>query len=331
MKKGDVDPLRFGVEFGSGMIATELEDFAAAAKVSTNCQPGSVSLPKWGESGLPVINPLWMLKYLPNMPACHVSILHDAQGPNNSITESDAASLLAVGEAYRTLARDQADYFLVGGADSKINPLSLARQSLFSPLTRRNDAPEKALRPFDRNRDGTVIGEGAGTFALEDLEHARRRGAAIYAEVLGFGASFDRKRAGAGLARAIRRALGEADIGPADLDHVNGNGLSTDEADVWEARGLQEAFGSVRVPVWAPKCYFANLGAAASAVELAGSLLALKHGELPVTLNYESPDPACPLNVHAGENRPVTKPYVLKLSFTDLGQCAALVVKRWDS
>ena len=167
-----------------------------------------------------------MLKYLPNMLACHVSILHNAQGPNNTITESDVASLLALGEAYRILGRDQADFFLVGGAESKINPLSLVRQCLFEPLSRRNDAPEKACRPFDRSRDGLVLGEGAGVLVVEELEHARKRGARIYAEVVGFGAAFDRERNGDGLARAIRAALAEAGIGPDDVDHVNAHGLA---------------------------------------------------------------------------------------------------------
>src|SRR5262249_42890294 len=158
-----------------------------------------VDLDKWGDLGLPVIQPLWMLKYLPNMLACHVAIFHNAQGPNNSITESEVASLLALGEAYRILVRDQADFFLVGGAESKLNPLSLVRQCLFGHLSRRNDAPEKACRPFDRDRDGLVLGEGAGVFAVEELEHARRRGARIYAELVGFGAAFDRQRNGDGL------------------------------------------------------------------------------------------------------------------------------------
>src|SRR5207244_1997928 len=128
--KQQLDPTRFGVEFGAGLIATELEELGDAARVSANCQPGSVDLAKWGEQGLAVMPPLWMLKYLPNMLACQVSILHNAQGPNNTITESEVASLLALGEAYRIIARDQADFFLVGGSDSKVNPLSLVRQCL---------------------------------------------------------------------------------------------------------------------------------------------------------------------------------------------------------
>src|SRR5437660_221627 len=152
--KDKLDRTRFGVEFGSGLIAMELLEVADASLVSTNGQVGFVDQGKWGTEGLPLIQPLWMLKYLPNMLACHVSILHDAQGPNNSITESDAASLLALGEACRILERDAADFFLVGGAESKVNPLSMVRQCLFEPLSRRNDQPEKACRPFDKNRDG---------------------------------------------------------------------------------------------------------------------------------------------------------------------------------
>src|SRR5262249_21397907 len=138
---------RFGVEFGASLIASELFELGVAAQLSANGRPGSINLETWGEKGLANIPPLWMLKYLPNMLACHVSILHNAQGPNNTITASDVASLLALGEASRILGRDQADFFLVGGGESRINPLSLARQCLFQPLSRRNDAPEKASRP----------------------------------------------------------------------------------------------------------------------------------------------------------------------------------------
>jgi 3-oxoacyl-[acyl-carrier-protein] synthase II len=330
--KSKLDPQRFGVEFGAGLIATELLDLAEAAHVSANCQPNRVDLEKWGEQGIPAIQPLWMLKYLPNMLACHVSILHDARGPNNSITESDVASLLALGEAYRILVRDQADFFLVGGAESKLNPLSMVRQCLFEHLSRRNEEPEKACRPFDRERDGLVLGEGAGVFVVEELEHARRRGAKIYAEIVGFGAAFDPTLKGDGLARAIRAALNDAGIGPEEVDHVNAHGLATKDSDAWEARCLRAVFGDgpSAAPVFAPKSYIGNLGAGGSTTELAASLLALEHGHLPPTLNYERPDPDCPVTVLAGQSRPIARPYVVKVSFTQMGQCAALVVRRWE-
>jgi 3-oxoacyl-[acyl-carrier-protein] synthase II len=325
-----LDPDRFGVEFGAGLIASELDELADAARASTNGQVGSVDLVKWGDQGLPAIQPLWMLKYLPNMLACHVSILHDARGPNNSITESDVASLLAMGEAYRILCRDEADLFLVGGAESKVNPLSMVRQCLFAPLSRRNEAPQQACRPFERGRDGVVIGEGACVFVVEDLAHAEARGATVLGEIVGFGAAYDAKRDGGGLARAIRAALKEAGIGPEQVDHVNAHGLASKDADVWEARGLQQVFGDVKpaVTVWAPKSYFGSLGAGGGTMELAASLLALTNGVVPGTLNYEQPDPACPVAVTA-EARPLRRPYVVKVSFTEMGQCAALVLRKW--
>jgi 3-oxoacyl-[acyl-carrier-protein] synthase II len=331
--KSKLDPTRFGVEFGAGLIATELSDLIEAACVSANCQPGRVDLEKWGDQGIPLIQPLWMLKYLPNMLACHVSILHDARGPNNSITASDVASLLALGEAYRILLRDQADFFLVGGAESKINPLSMVRQCLFEHLSQHNEEPTKACRPFDRLRDGLVLGEGAGVFVVEDLEHARRRGAHIYAEIVGFGAAFDPGMRGDGLARAIRAALAEAGIGPEEVDHVNAHGLSTPQSDAWEARNLHEIFGacSPPTPIFAAKSYIGNLGAGGSTTELAASLLAMNSGQVPPTLNYEQPDPDCPVVVLSGQPRTMTRPYVVKVSFTQMGQCAAIVVRQWTN
>jgi 3-oxoacyl-[acyl-carrier-protein] synthase II len=328
--KKQLDPTRFGIEFGCGLIATELDELGDAAAVSANGTPGQVDLEKWGGEGLERIQPLWMLKYLPNMPACHISIFHDARGPNNTITANDAAGLLAMGEAYRILVRDEADLFLVGGAESKINGLSLVRQCLFEPLSRRNDAPDKACRPFDKGRDGIVLGEGAGVLVLEELEHARRRNARIYAEVVGFGASFDRGRKGAGLARAIRAALADARIGPEHVDHVNAHGVGTVEGDAWEARGIAEVFSGLETPVLAAKSYIGHLGAGGAPLELAASVLGFRHGLVPATLNYHEPDPACPVDVISGAPRPVRRAHVLKISLTSMGQCAALVCRNWD-
>jgi 3-oxoacyl-[acyl-carrier-protein] synthase II len=327
--KTKLEPERFGVEFGAGLIATELPEMADASLASVNCQPGVTDLERWGREGMEAIPPLWMLKYLPNFLACHVSILHDARGPNNSITESDVASLLALGEAYRILGRDGADFFLVGGAESKMNVLSMARQCLFEPLSHRNDAPAQACRPFDRGRDGIVIGEGASVFVVEELEHARRRGADIYSEIVGFAGAFDPKLTGEGLTRAVRAAMAEAGIGPEDVDHVNAHGLSSIENDIAEARGLNAVFGT-RVSVFAPKSFTGNMGAGGSLTELAASVLALRHGVLPPSLNYESPDPECPVSVVTGNPRPVSKPYVVKTAFTEMGQCAAVVIRKFQ-
>jgi 3-oxoacyl-[acyl-carrier-protein] synthase II len=327
--KSKLDPERFGVEFGAGLIASELPELVDAAMVSVNCQPGKVDMLTWGEKGLGAIPPLWMLKYLPNMPACHISILHDARGPNNSITESDAASLLALGEATRILVRGAADFFLVGGCESKINPLSMVRQCLFEQLSKRNDDPAKACRPFDADRDGLALGEGATVLVVEGLDHAQKRGARILGEVVGNGSAFDRKLDGEGLARACEAALRQAGVGPDDLDHVNAHGYGTIKEDAWEAKGLARVVGD-RVPVFAAKGYLGNMGAASGTTELALSVLGLIHGVMPASINHDRTAPDCPVRVHTGEPRAVTKPYALKVGFTHMGQCAAVVVKKWD-
>ncbi|HZZ82786.1 MAG TPA: beta-ketoacyl-[acyl-carrier-protein] synthase family protein [Gemmataceae bacterium] len=325
--KSKLDPTRFGVEYGAGLIPSELTELGEASYLATGKATHPVDVRAWGEKIRETIQPLWMLKYLPNMLACHVSILHDAQGPNNSITESDAASLLALGEATRILRRNQADFFLVGGADSKINPLSQARQQVFGRLSRNNEDPVHALKPFDKRRDGLVIGEGGCTLVTEELEHAQKRGASIVAEVAGFGSSFDRGLTGKGLARAIRFALGQAGITPNDIDHVNAQGLGSPDLDAFEARAINEVFGTA-VPVWTIKPNIGHLGAGSGVTELAGSLLAMKHGTLPGTLNYETPDPACPIQVQT-KARAIGKPYFVKVGFTEMGQCAAVVCKKW--
>ena len=325
--KQKLDPTRFGVEFGAGLIPSELSELGEASYVSTGQNTHPVDVKIWGEKGIPAIQPLWMLKYLPNMLACHVSILHNAQGPNNSITESDVASLLAVGEATRILRRNQSDFFLVGGADSKMNPLSQTRQEIFGHLSQNNAAPQQALKPFDRRRDGVVLGEGGCVFALEDLDHAQKRGAPIAAEVVGFGATFDRGLTGKGLARAIRVGLQQAGISAADVDHVNAHGLGSVALDAFEARGIHEVFGD-SVPVWAVKPNIGSLGAGCGTTEMAASILAMKHGTLPPTLNYETPDPACPVQVLT-KPRPIAKPYFVKVGFTEMGQCAAVVCRKW--
>ncbi len=318
-----LDPTRFGVEIGAGTIPSDPGDLGPASRVGRDAA-GAADVLKWGELGLPLIPPTWMLKYVPNMLACHVSISYNAQGPNNTITQTEAASLLALGEAYRILERGGADVFLVGGADTRVNPVSIVRQFKFHTLSQRNETPEKACRPFDRARDGLVLGEGGAMFVLEEMKHALRRGARIHGEVIGFGAAFDRGGDGMGVARAVQKALAEAEIHPDELDHVNAHGDSTRAGDAREARGLCAALGT-SVPVFAAKSYIGDLGAGGSAVELAVSLLALADGVLPATLNYEEGDPDCPLKV-VREPRPILQPYFLKIARTDLGQCAAVVI-----
>lgn len=327
--KGTIPPDRIGVEFASLMGATELNDMAAASKAAAP-DGDTVSYAAWGAAGLSEITPLWMLKYLPNMPACHTTIFYDIQGPSNTQIPGDTSGLVALFEAARILRRGAADVMVVGGSEARLNPITLSRHNLFVQLSKRNDDPTHAVRPFDAARDGTVLGEGSAVFALEELDHARNRNATILGELAGWAAGVDRGKKGPGLARVIRNALASAGIQPSDVDHVNAHGTGTTAGDAFEARGIAEVFGR-DVPVFAPLSRFGNLGAASGLMELACSVLALKNGLLPGTLNHEAPAPDCPVTVHAGAPRPTTQPFAVKVTYTDLGQCAAAVVKRWDS
>lgn len=348
----NTDRARLATVFGSATVPSGLAELGRAAQVCANCQPMSVDLRRWGAEGLPLIPPMWILSHIPNMIGCHVSIVHDAQGPSNTVTQTDIGALLAAGEAWRMIRHDKADVALVGSADTTLNFLNVVRQCLFAPLSRANDAPERACRPFDRGRDGIVLGEGGGVLIMEDLEHARRRGAMIYAEIVGFSSTLDRSaerlvakggvprdrnrpyppRGGRnGLIRAVRQALAQAGIAADELDHVNAHGYSTVADDAWEAQSLQQVFegASRAVPVFAPKSYFGSLGAGGGAVELIAGLLAMQHGALPPNLNYTDPDPACPINVNTAW-RPIERPHFLKIGFSELGQVAAVVFRKWQ-
>jgi 3-oxoacyl-[acyl-carrier-protein] synthase II len=327
--KGAVAPHRIGIEFASVMGATDLDDLGPASVVSVKPDRSGPNMAAWGADGLNLVPPLWMLKYLPNMPACHATIIYDIQGPSNTQIPGDTAGAVALGEAARILRRGAADVMLVGGSEAKVHPLSLSRFNLFAEFSRHNDDPEGAIRPFDRDRDGTCPGEGTAVFTLETLDHAKARGAKVYGEVVGVASGVDRGLAGPGLAKVIKNALSAAGIQPSDVDHVNAHGTGTTRGDAFEARGIAEVFGR-GVQVFAPLSRFGNLGAGSSLLELACSVLALQNGQLPGTLNHTHPDPACPVAVHTGSPRPVTKPYAVKLSYTDLGQCSAVVVKKWQ-
>ncbi len=326
-KVGSLDPFRFGIDIGCVMVASELDDLSAAAKHTITATPRTIDMDKWGREGIEKITPLWMLKYLPNMPACHISIFFNAQGPNNTITAGDVASTLAMGEAFRLLQRDAADFFLVGGTDSKINPLSFTRNNLFVPFTKNNTSPASAVRPFDKDRTGTAAGEAAAILGLEDRDHATKRGATIYAELAGFASGFDRGKKGPILAGVIRNALKDAGIGPDEVDHVNAHASGSVPLDAFEARAINEVFGT-KVPVFSLKSQTGSAGAASGALELTASILALHHGKLPGTVNCDRVADDCPVMVHMGAPRPVTKPYAVKINYTDMGQCAVIVLRK---
>jgi 3-oxoacyl-[acyl-carrier-protein] synthase II len=323
---GAVEPERMGVLFGADLIQCHPEDLEAACRA---CFPeGRFDFNLWGPRGMPEIFPLWFLRCLPNMPACHVGILHDARGPCNTITLGEASSLVAISEAAEVIRRGQADVMLCGGTGTRLHPTTFAR-SHGGELSRRGEAPERACRPFDADRDGYVNGEGAAVFVLETRGRAEARGATVLVRLLGHANAFEPPRAGKPFAgTAIRstivHTLAGAGLSSADVGHVNAHGLGTVSDDRTEATAIQATLGDV--PVTAPKSFFGNLGSGTGAVEMAVSVLALAEGVVPVTLNYERPDPECPVAVvHEGplEGAP---PIALLLNQTGMGQAVALAL-----
>ena len=323
-----IDQDRFGVVFGSEMLygpLDELRDVYERCKVD-----GEVDGSLWAENAMSSIYPLWMLKYLPNMTACHIGIAHDARGPNNSITHGDVSSLLAIIEAMHIIRRGQADMMIVGGSGARLDLTQLLYRG-DANLSHRADDPAAASRPFDAERDGMVNGEGAGAFVIERRDHAERRGAKVLATILGAGDCYEprmtpERATGSAIRRSIELSLADAGLEADSVGHVNAHGVSTVHEDPLEAQAIRHCLGDV--PVTAVKSYFGNLGVGGGAVEAAASALALQHDEVPRTLNYETADPACPVNVIHGESLTGAKPVAMVLSQAGPGQAAAIVLAR---
>jgi 3-oxoacyl-[acyl-carrier-protein] synthase II len=262
------------------------------------------------------------------MPACHAGIAHDARGPCNTITLGEASSLVALAEAARTIQAGRADAMLVGGALSRIHAW-WALRCMSGQQSPEHEHPEHASRPFDLRRNGLVNGEGAAALMLESRQHAEARGANILARLVGWGNAYEPsprggRRTGSGVAASIRQALRSADMSPADLGHVNAHGMSTTVDDIVEAQGIHQVLGEM--PVVAYKSYFGNLGSGGGMVELIASILSFEKGELPPTLNYEEPDPECPVNVVHDEPAKNLKPAFIKLSQSPTGQAASAII-----
>lgn len=328
-----IDHDRLGVDFGANLMFSPPEVLKDACWTCVDANDHQFHYEKWGREGLPAMEPLWLLRYLPNMPGCHIGIFADARGPNNSITLDEASGNLALGEAARVIQRGAADLMIAGTTGTRLHPVKTLHAALWDELADSPDPPETWCRPFDKTRSGQVLAEGACAFLLEEETEAARRGATVLGTILGSGSSCvldEECRPGIqqALVNAMTAALRDAGLNPEDVGHINAHGLGSKQADIDEAQAIQKVFGdhAEKVPVTALKSYFGNAGSGCGTLELAGSILGLKHGVIPPTLNYTAPDPQCPLNVVHGEPLAASNKVALNVNVTRMGQASAVVV-----
>ena len=330
----ELDRDRIGVLYGSDYMMTQPVDFADAVRACLN-ERGEFDFNNWGDKFKSTIDPLWLLKYLPNLPAAHIAIFNDLHGPNNSLTMREASSNMAVSEAYQTISRGHADVMIAGATGTRIHVSRTVHTVTQEEVAEDSTDPATMSRPFDLNRTGQVSGEGAGAILLEEVGYAKARGATILGEIVGFGSSSVTDDNGVGLLEqtvrnVLRQSLRTSGLSPDQVGHLNAHGLGTHKSDAAEARGIKSVFASgPQVPVTAAKSFFGNLGAASGLVELIASILSLREGRLFRTLNYQTPDPDCPISVVTSTDTSPGDNFI-NLSMTPQGQASAVVVKRLE-
>ncbi len=337
-------PERSGCLFGTDYMLTVPEDFVDAIEACADTddpqnqehlesEKKRFIFERWGSEGLSQMTPLWLLRYLPNMPASHVAIYNDLRGPNNSLTMREAAANMALGEAFVIIERGSADMMLVGATGTRIHPMNAIHALQQEEVANGEFPASAASRPFDRDRCGMVLGEGAGAVILEELSVAQARGAKIYGEVVARGSSTGFSEAGVAdckkaLQNALAAMLRSGEIHVDEVGHIHAHGISTRRGDSEEALAIDAIFGdrSTPPPVMAAKSYFGNLGAGSGMVELISSLLAIDHAVLPPVMNYENSAPECPL---PGISRDAQSPGTsfVSLSVTPQAQAAAICVR----
>ncbi len=290
------------------------------------------------EKGPRRVSPFLVPMEIINMASGYVSIKFGFKGPNISVVTACATGTHAIGEAYRTIQYGDADLMLAGGTESAITPLSVAGFAAAKALSTRNDEPEKASRPFEKNRDGFVMGEGAGIVLLEEYEHAVKRDAPILAEVVGYGTSGDAYHVtapapgGEGARKAIENALNDAKVSPDQIQYINAHGTSTKFNDLYETMAIKKVFGdyAFKVKVSSIKSMIGHLLGAAGGVEAVSCALVLKTGIIPPTINYDEPDPECDLDYVPNKAIELPVRYVLKNAFGFGGTNACLVFKKFE-
>ncbi len=290
------------------------------------------------ERGPKRISPFFIPMLIGNEAAANVSIRWGFKGPNFCVTTACASGAHSIGEAFKIIQRGAADVIIAGGAESVITPLSISGFNAMKALSRRNDEPKKASRPFDKERDGFVMGEGAGLIVLEDMEFAKKRGANILAELVGYGLCCEAYHIaapapdGVGMAMSMRLAIEDADLKPEDIDYINAHGTSTELNDKYETAAIKNVFGeyAYKLKISSTKSMMGHLLGAAGGVEAGISVLALKDGIIPPTINYENPDPDCDLNYVPNKSIEQKLNYVMSNSFGFGGQNATLIFKRYE-
>lgn len=332
------DPDRFGIVFGSDYIITRPEEFSDGIAACRN-ESNEFQMPNWPQIGRPQVNPLWLLKYLPNMPASHVAIYNDLRGPSNSVTIREASSAASIVEAVSAIRRGAADVMIAGATGSRMEPLRALNFMSTEPMASNRENPAEMARPYDIDRDGNLVGEGAGALVLESLDRAVARGAKIWGEVIGgassavgdiTGAHSDRDHIRTAIKNVSRALLDQATKAGVDLStdqwHFHGCGKSDVQGDASEAAGIRDALGDRDVPVTAAKSYFGNLGAGSGAVEIIASLLALENQQLFPVLNTKKVDPRCPIRV-AKSSDPAGNAFA-HVAYSKQGQACGVFVSR---
>jgi len=327
---------RVGVYMGSGESCGSPKEFFPALEVSVE-KDRSINFHKFGSEGIWRINPLFLLRGLPNNLLCYITIEYNAQGPNNNFVMSSVASSQAIGEGFKVVQRGDADVMLVGGSDSLVGMDELLKYSEMKLLSKKNICPKKAFRPFDLRRDGFVAGEGAGILILEELSQALRRKAPIYAEIVGYGCGSDGYHIielspeGKAISLAIANALKDAGIASGDIGYISAHGNATQKGDLAETRAMKDVFGkkAYEIPISSIKPMIGHLGAASGAAELIGSVLASYKGIVPPTINYDTPDPDCNLDYVPNTARKAVIDFAMSINYGIGGQSTALIVKRF--
>lgn len=335
---------RMGCQIGAGLISADADELAAAMVTSTDAT-GKFDIAKWGSSGMENLTPLWMLKYLPNMVSCHVTIIHGAMGPSNTITCAEASGLLSIGESMRIIERNGADLCFSGGAESRVNLMGVLRLELAGRLASTGDETDGArvVRPFDADAPGGILGEGAGLLLLEALDTAKARNARIHAELIGYGGghsglrptyrgqsgiptNFDINASDEGFQFAIQNALDDAGITPDQVDAVVTLGSGVPVMDMGEAGALRAIFGSrlPQVPIVTIGPSLGNCMAGSAGLIAVVAAMCVSHQRLPARINHGR----CIKDIQAGamDSRPAKLRYVVAASSSMGGQNAAIVL-----